>query len=141
MVDRDHRLSIPKEMLRAMNWVVAKGSVTVFAEVRAVGRVRLLESSRVEERLGAVRERVEELGSRDEIDQALSALADRYRPVKLYPEGRVHLTEPVHAALEETLAPVSVIVELVANRSIEILCLRARNERLMRFSELLNIDE
>lgn len=140
-LDRDHRVSIPKEMLKVLNWTVTAGSLSVVAEVRAVGRVLLLESSRVEERLGAVRERIQELGSQVEIDQALSALADRYRAVKLYPEGRVHLTAPVHAALDETLGPISVMVGLVANRSIEILSFKARNERLLRFSELLDIEE
>ena len=140
-LDRDHRVSIPKEMLKALNWTVTAGSLSVVAEVRPAGRIRLLELSRVEERLGAVRERIQELGGQEEIDQALSALADRYRVVKLYPEGRVHLTAPVHAALDEALRPISVMVELVANRSIEILTLSARNERLFRFNELLDIEE
>lgn len=139
-LDRDHRVSIPKELLKAMNWSVAKGSLQVIAEIRGLGRVRLLEPSRVEERLAAIHERIQELHTQDEIDQALGALADRYRPVRLYPEGRVHLTEPVHAVIEPTLAPVSVLVELVATKGIEILSLGTRNDRLSRFSALLDIE-
>lgn len=139
-LDRDHRVSIPKELLKAMRWSVAKGSLQVVAEIREPGRVRLLEPGRVDERLAAIHERIQELSSQDEVDQALSALADRYRPVKLYPEGRVHLTEPVHAVFDPTLAPVSVLVELVANKGIEILSLGTRNDRLSRFGNLLDIE-
>lgn len=138
-LDRLHRVLIPKEMLRELGWEVESGSRILIAELWPIGRVRLHDAGTTKERLVRLQEEAAALGA-GESEDALRALHDRYREVKLYPEGRVHLSEAVHVALDDDLRPISVMVELRGN-GVEVLSLAARNERLRRFGQILSIED
>jgi hypothetical protein len=126
-------------MLRELGWEVDSGSRILIAELWPLGRVRLHDAETTKKRLVQLQEEAASLEA-GESEDALRALKDRYREVKLYPEGRVHLSEAVHIALDEALRPISVMVEL-RGHGVEVLSLAARNERLRRYGELLSIED
>lgn len=79
-----------------MGWKIDAEKIELIVELFAPGRVRFHEKDEIAPLLKRKREVLLEQASEDPSAwQALSALADKYRPTSLYADGRVRLNEEV----------------------------------------------
>jgi hypothetical protein len=102
-VDKQGRVAIPVRVLKAVTWWVGEsGSVT--AELTRRGLLRIFPDSAMVTARGVVESRPDESDA-DYITRAV--LADRYRRLALYKEGRLYLTEEVCPWLDFKLGDVT----------------------------------
>src|ERR1700731_1253294 len=85
------RLSIPMEVLRAIDWWEDK-SVDVLAELVQAGLIRIYLAAEATPMVEALAENIAEMPPEVRFER-MAILADRYRPLKLYSDGRLRFTK------------------------------------------------
>lgn len=128
-VDVEDRLTIPAAMLREMPWW-EDASCEVICEMACLGLVRITGLTSALEKIDALKDsRVK--GPSAQHDRQM-ALLDKFRPLKLYKDGRLRLTAEVMSCLEfETEAQPRLYVQKSA-QAIEILSFAYWVRRLSR---------
>lgn len=93
-VDHEDRLSIPLPLLRSVEWWNDESAETIAELVSSRGLVRLYLAELAEPTIQTLASDLAELGAEDEFVLS-GALADRFRPLKLYADGRLRFTKEV----------------------------------------------
>jgi hypothetical protein len=121
----DGRLSVPVRVLRSTAWWTGE-SREVVAELTRPGVVRLFDADFAQERLSDV---LRDWPGADGLEFKL-VMADRYRRLKLYSDGRLTLTQEVLSTLREEPGQLSQLFAEGSSTAVELMTLRIRNERL-----------
>ncbi len=125
----DGRVSIPIDVLRAVRWWEAT-SFDVVAELCRAGFIRIYLASVAEPLIAALLSDIS-----DSPDQSTSEIAsvvsDRYRPLKLYGDGRLRLTKEVCSILGIRLGEHATVFVQPFNSWLEIMSLQFRADRLL----------
>lgn len=125
-VDKQGRVAIPVRVLKAVTWWVGEsGDIT--AELTRRGLLRIFPDSAMVTARGVVESRPDESDA-DYITRAV--LADRYRGLALYKEGRLYLTEEVCPWLGFKLGDVTELFAQPFHYGIEIMSMEHRFGRL-----------
>ena len=125
-VDKKGRLAIPVAVLKAVSWWAGKsGHVT--GELTRKGLIRVFPDSA----MGAALSNVEREVSRSDADYiAKAVVADRYRELALYEEGRLYLTKEVCPWLGFKLGDAAELFAQPFHYGIEVMTMEHRFERL-----------
>lgn len=131
------RLSIPVDVLRSVEWWEDK-SADVLTELVHEGLIRVYLAR---EAVPIVEALVEELaGLPLELRSEREAIiADRYRPLKLYADGRLRFTKEVAQVLGFTLGERPTLFVQAFPKGLQILSLPVRLERLRRSADATSI--
>lgn len=130
-LDVRRRLKVPKTILEELGWVGADAPRALTVEIVQLGQLRMWDQGRVASKLQSFEADLLEQDSR-EAREALRSLRDRYREVTLRPsDGRVQLSEQLHAIVEPTLKPCLLYAEL-AEGFVELFSSRGRLSRLRK---------
>jgi hypothetical protein len=122
------RLSIPIDLLRLVEWW-EDAPVDVMAELSRAGLVRIFLASEANALIQVLMDEISEQPN-DTQFEALSIVADRYRPLKLYSDGRLRLTKETCSILDTVLGQQGAFFVQPFRRHLEILTLGFRAERL-----------
>jgi len=122
------RLSVPVDVLRGVEWWADK-SVAVLAETDREGLIRGYLASEAGPMVEALAEELAGLSAELRFERSM-ILADRYRPLKLYGDGRLRLTKETSQTLGFSLGDRPSLFVQAFPKGIEILSLAFRNERL-----------
>jgi len=129
-VDLRRRLKAPKVILEALGWTGEAAPTVLIAEIVELGHLRFWSRERV---AGLLLEIESDLhGPSFEEAQDLRAHRDRYREVTLRPsDGRIQLSEALHAIVEPALEPCLLYAEL-GEGFIDLFSQRGRLSRLRK---------
>jgi hypothetical protein len=136
-MDGSSRLSIPKDVLRAIDWWENK-SVDVLAELVQAGLIRIYLAAEATPMVEALAEDIAEMPP-DVRFERTAILADRYRPLKLYSDGRLRFTKEAAQILGFSLGERPTLFVQAFPKGLEILSLTFRAERLQQSSESTSI--
>jgi hypothetical protein len=136
-MDGSSRLSIPKDVLRAIDWWENK-SVDVLAELVQAGLIRIYLAAEATPMVEALAEDIAEMPP-DVRFERTAILADRYRPLKLYSDGRLRFTKEAAQILGFSLGERPTLFVQAFPKGLEILSLAFRAERLQQSSESTSI--
>jgi hypothetical protein len=119
------------ELLRTIEWW-QKRATAVLAELVQPGLVRLYSAKEATPLVGTV---ARKFASRS-VDahvrfESLQALADRYRQLKLYSDGRVRFTKEVASILEFNLGEKPTLYMQPFGKGLEVMSLSFRERRLL----------
>lgn len=135
-LDARRRLKAPKAILEALGWAGAAAPSVLVIEIIQIGQLRLWDQRQVSSRLQEFESDLLESDSR-EAREELRAHRDRYREVTLRPsDGRIQLSEALHAIVEPTLQPCLLYAEL-GEDFIELFSSRGRLSRLRKSTSVL----
>lgn len=130
-LDVRRRLKVPKAILDALGWIGADAPGVLTVEIVQLGQLRMWDQRQVAPKLKSFEADLLEQDSR-EAREALRSLRDRHREVTLRPsDGRVQLSEPLHAIVEPTLKPCLLYAEL-GEGFVELFSTRGRLSRLRK---------
>jgi hypothetical protein len=136
-MDGSSRLSIPKDVLRAIDWWENK-SVDVLAELVQAGLIRIYLAAEATPMVEALAENIAEMPPEVRFER-MAILADRYRPLKLYSDGRLRFTKETAQILGFSLGERPMLFVQPFPKGLEILSLAFRAERLQQSSESTSI--
>jgi hypothetical protein len=129
-IDGSDRLSVPLEVLRATDWWADK-PVDVVAEIVHEGLIRVYLAQEATPLVEALSNDLADLPG-DLRFERMAVLADRYRPLKLYGDGRLRFTKETAQILGFALGERPTLFVQPFPKGFEILSLRFRAERLQR---------
>jgi hypothetical protein len=133
----DGRLSIPMDALRAIRWWEPV-PLDVIAELCRVGLIRIHLASEVEPLVAALLSDISESHDQPSMEIA-SVVSDRYRPLKLYADGRLRLTKEVCSLFEIRLGEKVTLFVQPFKSWLEIMTLQFRADRLLTTASLTSI--
>lgn len=137
-VDASERLCVPLDALRAVEWWDAK-PVDVVAEIVQPGLVRVYLAAEALPMIAKLKSQLNELPIEARTEH-LAAIADRYRALKLYGEGRLRITKEVAQILGFVLGERPSFFVQPLTSCFEILSLEFRAARLAKTIELTSIN-
>jgi len=136
-IGESDRLSIPVDVLRTVEWW--KGTpVDVLSESVHEGLLRIYLESEATPMLKALLEELEGLQPEIRFERT-AVLGDRYRPLKLYGDGRLRFTKETAHILGFTLGERPRLFVQSFSKGLEILSLAFRLERLRKDAEATSI--
>ena len=113
-MDASNRLSIPVNVLRAVEWWEGKPA-EVLAESVHEGLIRLYLAREAAPLVEALIEELAELPATVRFERA-AIFADRYRPLKLYGDGRTPVHQGNHAGVGLRFGRASYIVRTILSK-------------------------
>jgi|SRR5580704_14205676 hypothetical protein len=122
------RLSIPIDVLRAVDWWDST-SVDVMSELCRFGLFRVYLADEAGPLINALFSEISER-PHDVQSETFSIAADRYRPLKLYEDGRLRLTKEICSLLGVLLGQPAILFVQPFPRFLEIMTLQFRADRL-----------
>ena len=133
------RLCFPADVLKILGWKGPPQAVKLIAELVTPGYVKLYKRDAIEEKLEVKRAKLakEAAVGDSEALKKLKVFVDRYRPVSLQKEKRVHLTESVIVFLGARPKDLPYFFIQAANcrDEIEIMSIDKRNELMEELGE------
>lgn len=136
--DKTGRLTVPLDLLRSVKWWKQKPE-DVVAELVEEGLIRVYLADEAEPLIGALQTGFKQLPPETMFDH-IAALADRYRPLKLYGDGRLRVTKDVAAVLGFVLGQQPTVYVQPFPRGFEVMTLRYRASRLKQTIDNSTID-
>jgi hypothetical protein len=136
-VGASNRLSIPIDVLRSIEWW-QDAAIDVLAESVREGLIRVYLASEAMPLVTALAEEFDELPPDVRFDR-MAALADRYRPLKLYADGRLRLTKETAQILGFVLGEQPTLFVQAFPKGVEIMSLAFRLERLRLTADATSI--
>jgi hypothetical protein len=136
-VDGSNRLSIPVEVLRAVEWWEDQ-TARVLAELVHESLIRIYLARDAEPMVEALAHEFGELPPEIRFER-MALLADRYRPLQLYKDGRLRFTKETAQVLGFNLGDQPTLFVQSFPKGLEILTLPLRLERLRASAESTSI--
>ena len=129
-VDEEGRLSIPIDALRAVEWWKS-ASVDVIAELVRPGLIRVYLANEAQPLIDSLLHEISERPAPANVD-ATAIVMDRYRPLKLYADGRLRFTKEVCTLLAFQLGEHLTLFVQPFPKHLEAMTLEFRAERLIQ---------
>jgi hypothetical protein len=136
-MDGSDRLCIPVDVLRAIEWWDDK-PVDVFVELVQAGLIRIYLGGEARPMVEALIENMTGLPPNIRFER-MAILSDRYRPLKLYADGRLRLTKETTQILGFSLGSRTTLFVSPFRKGLEIMSLSFREERLEKNLESTSI--
>ena len=136
-VDEEGRLSIPIDALRAVEWWKS-ASVEVIAELVRPGLIRVYLAKEAQLLINSL---LNEISERPEPTkhETTAIVMDRYRPLKLYADGRLRFTKEVCSLLAFQLGDHVTLFVQPFRKYLEAMTLEFRAERLIQTASSTSI--
>jgi hypothetical protein len=132
-----YRLSIPVEVLRAVEWWEDQPA-EVLAELVHEGLIRIYLAREATPLVNSLADELTALPPEIRFER-MAVLADRYRPLKLYGDGRLRFTKETAQILGFNLGEMPTLFVQSFPKGLEILSLSFRLERLRTVAESTSI--
>jgi len=133
----DGRLSIPIDVLRGVRWWDTT-PLDVIAELCRSGLIRIHLASEAEPLIAGLLADIPDAPGQSQSEIA-SIVSDRYRPLKLYADGRLRLNKEVCSLLEISLGQNATLFVQPFKSFLEITTLQFRANRLLATASLTSI--